>query len=143
MSKRWTRKIQTLTRADIEKGERNENLVEEALQDLVVSGEIHHYYRAEPLGELDRQGIDFLVYLQPSTIAPLQVKSSACGREGHINEYRDTIPCVVVDPYISPSELSETILQVLSLSVKFLEPILEEIAKEIENKRFNPFPALV
>lgn len=133
-----SRKIQTLTRAEIEKGEESENRVEEALQDLVVSGEIHHYYRVEPCGELDRQGIDFLVYLQPSTIAPLQVKSSAWGKEDHVNEYRDTIPCVVVDPYIIPSELSETVLQVLSLSVKFFDPVLVSMARE----RFNPFPAL-
>lgn len=139
MSNRRNRKIQTLIRAEIEKGQRSENQVEEALQALVISGEIHHYYRAEPRGELDRQGIDFLVFLQPSTIAPLQVKSSALGKESHVNEYRDTIPCVVVDPFSTSSKLSETILQELGLSVKFLEPVLVSMARE----RFNQFPALI
>lgn len=127
MSIRRSRRIQDLTGADFERGKESERKVEEALRDLAVSGDIDHHYRAEPKGELDRQGIDFLVYPEPDWMIPLQVKSSAWGKEEHINIYGSRIPCVVVDHFSVPSELSEVILQELGLSVKFLEPILEPV----------------
>lgn len=142
MSNRRTRRIQTLIKADLEKGERSENRVEEALQNLAACGEIHHYHRADPEGELDTQGIDFLVFPEPDWIIPLQVKSSVRGREEHLTEYGSQIPCIAVDLYSTPSELSEAILQELGLSVKFLEPVLELVAQERFNT-FPTFPALV
>ena len=144
MSNKRTRKIQALTRAEIEKGRQNENRVEEALQILVISGEIHHYYRGEPEGELDRQGIDFLISPGPDWNISLQVKSSISGKEKHVNKYGNTIPCVVIDPFINPSGLAEIILQELGLSVKFFDPVLVSMAREsIARERFNPFPALI
>ena len=145
MSKNRTRRIRSLTRTDIEKGQKSENLVEESLRLLADSGEIHHYHRAMPDGELDQQGIDFLVFLQPATIGPLQVKSSARGREKHIAEHNSQIPCVATDLYSDLSELTEAVRQALGISVMFLEPfrpVIEEIAQEMKKERLNQFPAL-
>ena len=145
MSKNRTRRIRSLTRTDIEKGQKSENLVEESLRLLADSGEIHHYHRAMPDGELDRQGIDFLVFLQPATIGPLQVKSSAQGRNKHLLEQGSRIPCVAVDLYSDLFELTEAVRQALGISVMFLEPFrpaIEEVAQEMKKERLNPFPAL-
>ncbi|MEK7659356.1 MAG: hypothetical protein AAB338_01735 [Patescibacteria group bacterium] len=145
MSKKRIRKIQALIRADLEKGERSENRVEEVLQTLITSQKIHHYYRAEHGGELDRQGIDFLVFTQPDQIIPLQVKSSAWGRECHLVEHGGRIPCVAVDPYQEISDLSEAIIQELRLPLEFPEPAFElKPVFESEGARgFNTFPALI
>lgn len=122
------------------KGDTSERLAEEALQILTQRGKIHHYYRGRWRGELDRQGIDFLVYPEADWAIPLQIKSSFYGRRKHYVIYGDRIPCVVVGLYAQPLELSEVIFRELGLSVKFLKPILERHAFEryTRESEFNP-----
>lgn len=113
------RRITKLVQADFDRGMTSESFVEEALQKLAFEDLIDHYYRAEPDGELDRQGIDFLVYPEPDWIIPLQVKSSFGGMQHHFIEYGRRIPCVIVDIY-DIEELSKKILIVLGLSTDVL-----------------------
>lgn len=126
------RRIQALIRADFERGLESERRVEEALQLLVVSGTIHNYYHSEQEGELDRQGIDFLVFYEPDRNIPLQVKSSAQGKEYHVEQYGFRIKCVVAEPSLSPLELAKEILRELDLPVKELDSPITPIEETLE-----------
>lgn len=116
---------------DTKRGDLSEQLVDEALQILMNVGEIHHYIPAERGGELDRQGIDCLVFPESDWAIPLQIKSSFRGRKEHYNRYGNRIPCIVVCLSVTPFELSGLILRELGLSVKPLEEFLMEVLEEI------------
>ena len=109
-----------IAQTEIRKGLKNEDRVEEALRILTAMGDIDHFYRCEKDGELDSQGIDFLVYLEPTRIIPLQVKSSEGGRFYHTNDGR-YIPCVVVSRFMVPGEVADEILAELKRPVEPLE----------------------
>ncbi len=117
---------------EVEKGYRSEELEEEALKILREAGHIIHYLRAEKESELDRSGIDFLVWLETGLIAPLQVKSSARGRQEHLFEFGYLVPCcVVVEPSDTPVDLADKTLKELGLDIRPLHEFLIEAIQEI------------
>ena len=91
-------------------GKPNEDRVEKVLERLKAEGEIHHHYRQDPGGELDRQGIDFLVYPEADWIIPLQVKSSFAGMDDHFIKHGHRIPCIIVVDDYDDDTLREKVL---------------------------------
>lgn len=116
---------------EVVKGFRNEDLAEEALKILRAAGHIYHFIRSRRWGELDANGIDFLVWPEYNWTVPLQIKSSETGRREHLSEYGETVPsCVVVEPFDTVSDLAGKILKELGLEVKPLEELLVKILWE-------------
>lgn len=109
-------------RQRIEKGQKSEQLFYEALRLMVQNGEIYCFYHTQSKDELDRQGIDFLVYTAPSRAIPFQVKSSEKGRKDHYTEHGPRIRCIVVDPFITTENLAQRIKDEIE------QVIIEELA---------------
>lgn len=129
---RRSQRIDFLLDEETEKGHRNEDLAEEALRILVETGHVCHFLRAEKESEMDRHGIDFLVWPEPDWTIPLQIKSSRLGREKHLLRYGEWVPCcVVVRAYDTPIELAQKILEELGLSPEFLEKSVQDILEEM------------
>ena len=115
------------TEEKIRRGQRSEDLVDEALRILAAHGEILNYEVTEWGDKYDSLGIDKFVWLETGLIAPLQVKKSKRGRREHLESKKSKLVpfCIVADPsYDTPEEVAGRILEELGLSVKFLEPIL-------------------
>ncbi|HZZ99360.1 MAG TPA: hypothetical protein VFK07_01475 [Candidatus Paceibacterota bacterium] len=131
MSRRRSHRIADFGREAEERGINNEELVKETLEVMRETGHIHHYLRADRHSQLDRAGIDFLIWPDSSYAVPLQVKSSARGRIGHLKHRGDTVPCcIVVDSPESLSDLAEKILRELGLSTTALEEVLQIALQE-------------
>jgi hypothetical protein len=114
---RKSRRIANLLSDNTAFGRNNEDRVEIALSTLQEEGQIVDYIRSEPHGELDRRGIDFLIYPESNWIIPLQVKSSFTGVKDHRSKHGPNIPCIVVED-CDEEELKEDVLRVLGLSVR-------------------------
>lgn len=102
----------------IVRGMNSEERVRKALEALQDSGEIFKYYKTEKEGELDKVGIDFQVYPEHDWLINLQVKSSVIGKEAHVEEYGESIPCVVVHDSLDDRQLVEEVRRILSLSIE-------------------------
>ncbi len=87
----------------------NEDRVEEALRILVEEGHIYGFYRTQPYGELDLQGVDFQIYVSRYRLMNLQVKSSKIGRDKHEEINGNLIPCVVVTQSMSLEDIKERV----------------------------------
>ncbi|OHB10333.1 MAG: hypothetical protein A3G05_00330 [Candidatus Zambryskibacteria bacterium RIFCSPLOWO2_12_FULL_45_14] len=115
---RKSRRIGGLLGDDETFGRTNEDRVEVALSTLQEEGQIVDYIRSEPHGELDKRGIDFLVYPESDWLIPLQVKSSVASAEDHRAKYGPNIPCIIVFDNDTETELKESVLKELGLSIK-------------------------
>jgi hypothetical protein len=132
---RRSRRIDDLSLSSYKKGMDSEARVEACLQALAIDGVIFSYYRSEPGGELDRQGVDFLVFPQSRGWSiSLQVKTSETGRLKHFED-GSHIPCIAVMQFQDDVQLREGILIELSLSTNEL---LANIHAERENDDQTP-----
>lgn len=100
------------------RGRASEDRIEKVLEQMVETGEIAFFYRAEVDGELDRRGIDFQVYPDPNWSIDLQVKSSVGGKMAHIAEYGPSIACVVVHDAMDDRQLLNEMRRELGLSIE-------------------------
>lgn len=116
--------INKKTEEEIKKGQRSEDLVEEALQILFDQKKILWFLRSDWGDKYDDFGIDFLIWLETNVTVPLQVKSSRRGKEEFLAINDMVRCCVIVRPCDTSGVLAEKILEELGLSTKFLEDIL-------------------
>ena len=80
-----------------DQGEEAELRINLALGGLLKKKIITGFMRAKKHGELDINGIDFLIKLSHGFAMLLQVKSSKSSLKRHHSRYPN-IPCVVVEP---------------------------------------------
>lgn len=105
MKKGWTPHQKAIKDAELGRralafGEEAETEVEHVLMFMRAEGVIDDFYRTERLGEEDKRGIDFVLFINWEPM-PLQVKRSAGKDLQKIREhYRKypCIPCVWVNP---------------------------------------------
>jgi len=102
------------------RGKTSEERVARALESIKLAGEIHHYYRTWPFGELDLQAIDFQVYPESDWLINLQVKSSARYKRRHIQAHGMTIPCVVVNEDMDDRQLVSEVMRVLGIAIEII-----------------------
>jgi hypothetical protein len=120
--KRKMFEYQSIARAEIRKSLKNRERVEEALRILARRGAIHHFYRCDPDGELEKKGFDFLIYLDPVRMVPLRVKSTDAEYwRSVVEEDGRYIPCVTVNRFMVSQELTEKILAELNRPITPVE----------------------
>ncbi|OGY65244.1 MAG: hypothetical protein A3A04_02150 [Candidatus Harrisonbacteria bacterium RIFCSPLOWO2_01_FULL_40_28] len=80
-----------------DQGQEAESKVERALFFLKEHKFISRYINAKKNGELDNEGIDYLIILKTGMACLLQVKSSRSSLSRHKKKYPDT-PYIIVEP---------------------------------------------
>ncbi|MDP4001481.1 MAG: hypothetical protein Q8P69_00320 [bacterium] len=97
----------------LKRGYGTEDFVEKAIKLLKSKGWLKWYHRSQHGDTLDNLGVDFLLMISPWETIPLQVKSSELGKQKHIAEYGNTIPCVVLYPRDTVEMMSGKIMMVI------------------------------
>jgi len=100
----------------IQRGEFSEERVERILEKIKEGREIDGFLRTRHGSSLDRQGIDFVIFLFGGRRIFIQVKSSPTGALKHIEtglERGKIIPFVVINPLLSDEEIKEKILKII------------------------------
>lgn len=100
------------------KGRESEGRVQQVLEKMQETGEIHHFRKSKDWGELDVIGIDFQIYPEHDWSIDLQVKSSEVGKESHVEKYGHSIACIVVHEAMSDNQLLEEMRRILGLSIE-------------------------
>jgi len=100
----------------IQRGEFSEERVERILEKIKEGREIDGFLRTRHGSSLDRQGIDFVIFLFGGRRIFIQVKSSPTGALKHIQrglEKGKIVPCIVVDPLLSDEGIEDNILKII------------------------------
>ncbi len=113
--------LRGLTTTTNTRGDDSECRVASALRALQTHGEIEHWHRSHPRGELDHQGIDFQIFPKRSWCINLQVKSSDSGKKHHRRSTERNIPCIVVRDEFDDRQLLAELRRIIGNTIEEIQ----------------------
>lgn len=75
---------------------KSEDIVEQALKELLDEKKITYYLKSKPNFQLDTNGVDFIIFLKGGMALPLQVKRSDIEIPYHFKRYPFVSACITV-----------------------------------------------
>lgn len=102
-----------------------EDIVDRVLKKLQDEGQIPGFIRNNPNDRLDKEGIDFLIFLRDGLALPLQVKTSSHKRNGkkaHWHFYKHPLVKFLIFVPVHEADVDEKVEQKLKTILKVQPP---------------------